>query len=272
MMADRRFFLTGCASGMGRRLTTTLAQQGHRVYATDLNADALEKTAEECGWPDDRVRCAALDVRDQSQWKQRFSEAVADFGHIDVTMNIAGVLQAAWADSTPEEYVHLQLDVNVKGVIFGTATAASHMVARGTGHIINIASIAGLVPVPGLSVYAASKAACRSYSIAAALELRPKGVFVTAVCPAAVQTPMLDRQVHNEAAEMFFSGARILTLADIEAAVLERALVRRPLVVHVPRSKAQLARFADWFPQVAPLMLPYYRWTGRKRLAQRRQE
>jgi 3-oxoacyl-[acyl-carrier protein] reductase len=271
MTVPQHFFLTGCASGMGRHLTGVLAEEGHHIFATDLSAEALEATASEANWPRDRVLLAALDVRDQAAWKARFAEAVGEFGHIDVLMNIAGVLQAAWADSTPEDYVHLQLDVNVKGVIFGTATAAQHMVPRGCGHIINIASIAGLVPVPGLSVYAASKAACRSYSIAAALELRSKGVYVTAVCPAAVQTPMLDRQVSNDAAEMFFSGVRILTLADIEHAVLRRAMRHRPLVVHVPRSKAQLARFADYFPWIAPLMLPYYRWSGRRRLAQRRQ-
>lgn len=270
MEQRRTFFLTGCASGMGRHLAGVLQREGASVFATDLDANTLDQAAAEDGWDPDRVRTRALDVRDHDAWKSAYAEAEERFGEIGVCMNIAGILQAAWADATPDAQIHSQVDVNLKGVIFGTMTAASHMVPRGRGHIVNIASIAALAPVPGLSVYAATKAACRSYSIAAALELRPKGVYVTAVCPASVQTPMLDRQVSNDAAELYFSGARILTLADIEHAVLHRALKKKPLVVQLPRAKAWLAKFANDFPGLAPMVLPYYRWTGRRRIAQRR--
>lgn len=263
-------FLTGCASGMGRHLTSALAKRGDRVYATDANFEALERTAQERGWPADRVKIARLDVTSYSAWEQVFGDAVKEFGGVDVVMNFAGLLLASFADQTPQREIDLQIDVNVKGVIYGTRIPAAHMVQRGKGHIVNIASVAGLVPVPGLSTYCASKYAVRAYSIAAALELRPKGVYVTAICPASVQTPMLDAQLHNDAAEMFFSGLRILTLDEIEHAILNRVLVHRPYELHLPWSKGQLARFVDRHPGIGPYMAPLYQWMGRKRMQQRR--
>lgn len=266
----KTYFLTGCGSGMGRHLTTALARRGDRVFATDVNADALARAQAELGWPAEQVRTAQLNVADAAQWESVFAEAVSAFGRIDVTMNIAGVLLAAWAESTPLREIDLQIDVNVKGVIFGTRVSAQHMVQQGGGHIVNIASAAGLVAVPGLSTYCASKFACRAYSISAAYELRPKNVYVTAVCPISIQTPLLDNQLHNDAAEMFFSGRRILTLEDIEREMFDYILVKKPYEVAIPRMKGVMAKFANWFPSVGTLMAKPYQASGRRRQARRR--
>lgn len=271
-MSDiKYFFITGCASGIAKHLTAVLLRQGHRVFATDVNLAALEQAARDNAWPEDRVRLRALDVRDADAWEAVFGAAVEEFGHIDVCMNIAGLLLAAWVTDQPINEVHSQIDVNVKGVVFGTRAAARHMVLRGKGHIINIASIAGLTPVPGMAVYAATKYAVRAYSLSANMELRKKGVYVTAICPASVQTPMLDGQLHNDAADLFYSGYRMLTVEEIEHAILHRAMRRRPpYEVHVPRLKTKLAKFVDIFPAVGPIFAPLYQWSGRRRQAQRR--
>lgn len=271
MPEQKNFFLTGCASGMGKHLTGVLLGQGHRVFATDVRLPALEAAAQESGWDRDRVRLSAHDVRDAASWEAVFGAAVEAFGHIDVSMNIAGLLLAAWADEQPIEEVHSQIDVNVKGVIFGTRIAARHMVPRGKGQIINIASIAGLTPVPGMAVYSATKYAVRAYSISAGMELRKKGVHVTVICPASVQTPMLDNQLHNDAADLFYSGHRMLTVKEIEHAILHRAMRRRPpYEVHLPRMKTKLAKLGDIFPFIWPLFEPLYKWSGRRRQARRR--
>lgn len=264
------YFLTGCASGMGRHLVGALVRRGENVYATDVNEAALARAREELGWPEGQVRTAALNVCDAEAWETSFATAVSAFGRIDVTMNIAGLLLASWAHETPLKEIDSQIDVNVKGVIFGTRVSAQHMLQHGGGHIINIASAAGLVPVPGLSTYCASKFACRAYSISAAYELRPKGVYVTAVCPITIQTPLLDNQLHNDAAEMFFSGRRILTLEDIEREIFDHVLVNRPYEVIIPRYKGWMAKFANWFPAVGPVMAAPYQSSGRKRQARRR--
>lgn len=264
------YFITGSASGIGRHLAHVLQAQGACIYAADLNFAALKQAALELSWPEERVQLAQLNVTKFEEWQRAMDHAVRLFGRVDVTMNIAGLLLASWAECTPLAEIDAQVDVNVKGVIYGTRVSAEVMVRQGHGHIINIASIAGLVPVPGMAVYCATKYAVRGYSLAAALELRPKGVYVTAVCPSTVETPMLDRQVENDAAEMFFSGHSILTLQDIEEAVIHRALRHKPYEVHVPRVKIWIIRWVDVFPFLAPIIAPLYRRSGRKRQEERR--
>jgi short-subunit dehydrogenase len=265
------FFLTGCASGMGRHLTDVFQKRGDRVFATDINAEALETASRELGWPEDRVICRALDVTKYDQWEACFSEAVEAFGGIDVTINFAGLLLSSWVHETPLKEIDSQVDVNIKGVIYGTRVSAAHMLGRGSGHILNVASIAGLIPVPGLAVYSATKYAVRAYSLSAALEMRSKGVYVTAFCPATVQTPMLDNQVDVDAAEMFFSGLRILTLEDIERAIL-RALRKKPYEMYIPWFKLRFFHIFENFPALSPLVEPFYRWSGRRRMLSRRKK
>ncbi len=270
-MADT-FFLTGCASGIGRHMADALQRRGDRVFATDVNHEALEATARDLGWPEERVRIHALDVTDYGAWEQVFAEAVSAFGGIDVCMNIAGLLLASWAEESPVGEIDSQIDVNVKGVMYGTRVASAHMVQRGHGHIVNISSIASMTPVPGMAIYSASKYAVRAYSLSAAMELRAKGVYVTAVCPSTIQTPMLDNQEENPAAEMFFAGLKILTLDEIEDAILHRALRRKPYLVEIPRWRNWFVRLGDLFPTLSVLLSPLYKRSGRKRQEQRRGE
>ena len=166
--------------------------------------------------------------------------------------------------------MHLQLDVNSKGVIFGTQAAVRVMLEQGHGHIINIASLAGVAPVPGLALYSASKFAVRGYTLAAAFELREKNIKVTAICPDAVQTPMLDQQVNREEAAMTFSGsASPLTVEDIARAVFERALPKAPLEITLPLLRGLMAKFGSAFPGSSFAMLNWLRSRGRQRQAQR---
>ena len=260
-----RFFITGCASGIGRHLADVLLAAGHRVFATDLDEVALRAHAEASAWPADRAHTRRLDVTQAGAWDLVFAEAVRTLGAVDVLCNVAGYLLPGYVGDFDAEAVHRHLDVNTKGVIFGTHTAARHMLGRGAGHIINIASLAALAPIPGISLYSASKYAVRGFSLAAAQELRPRGVAVTVVCPDAVQTPMLDLQVGYREAAMTFSGGRLLTVADIADAIVHRALPRRPLEIYLPRSRALLARLADLFPRAALWLRPILDRRGRAR-------
>ena len=170
-----RFLLTGCASGIGRHLADVLIARGHRVWATDIDLAGLRSHAAEAGWPEERVRSERLDVCDPAAWNRQVAAVVAAWGGIDVVLNIAGYIRPSRAAQATDEDVHRHFDVNVKGVVFGTRAAAEVMIAQGAGHIINIASLASLAPVPGISLYSASKYAVRAFSLAAAQELRPSG-------------------------------------------------------------------------------------------------
>lgn len=260
--AGRSFLVTGAASGIGQHLARELLARGARVCAADVNAAALESLRGNAG---EHLLTAALDVRDAAQWAALVERVSAQWGRLDVVLNVAGVIRPGYIHQFSEQDVHLQLDVNAKGVIFGTQAAAQHMIARGGGQIINIASLAGLAPVPGLSLYSASKFAVRGFSLAAAFELRDQGVKVTVICPDLVQTPMLDQQVDREEAALTFSGSKTpLTVDDIARAVFEQALPRAPLEITLPAVRGGMAKFASAFPATSVMLLKMLRARGRR--------
>lgn len=256
--------VTGGASGIGRHLTGALAARGHRVLATDLDGAALERQAVEQRWPADRVTRRSLDVRSESDWEAAVDQIVAEHGHVDVLLNVAGYLHPAWVVDVTARDIDLHFDVNVKGTVLGTRAAARRMVAAGKGHIVNFGSLASLAPVPGLSLYSASKFAVRGFSLAAATELARRGVAVTVVMPDAVQTPMLDKQVDHEEAALTFSGARALTVEEIARLVLDDVLVRRPMEITIPTGRGLLARFANTAPALSKLLAPALKKKGRR--------
>ncbi len=265
MGGPERFFLTGCASGIGRHLADRLVAEGCRLVATDINDEHLRTAAEQGGWPADRVRLRRLDVRDPQEWEEVMAEAVAAWGGIDVVMNIAGFMQSEWVHQSTVRTIDRHIDVNLKGVIHGTATASRQMLRQGHGHIINIASIAGLAPIPGLAVYAATKYACRGYSLAAALELRERNIFVTTISPDAVDTPLLAPQEGVDAAALLFSSRHLLTVEDIGRLVIEHVLKHRPMEVTIPRWRGWVARLTNIFPWLGFSLAPLFRWIGAKR-------
>ncbi|MFT5431769.1 MAG: NADP-dependent 3-hydroxy acid dehydrogenase YdfG, partial [Myxococcota bacterium] len=244
----RDFFLTGSASGIGRHLTTQLLAQGHRVTASDIDLEGLSSVAAKEGWDKDRLRIVGLDVRDGVGWERALTAASETYGGLDVVMNIAGYLKPGYTHEFDPADIDRHFDINCKGVIHGTHAAAKLMVRQGRGHIINIASMAALAPIPGLPLYSASKYAVRAFSLAAAEELRPLGVAVTVVCPDAVATPMLDLQKDYAEAALTFSGSRVLTVQDIADVILGRILTKRPVEVAIPASRALLAKAANNFP------------------------
>lgn len=266
-MKEQACFVTGAGSGIGAELVRGLLQRGARVTAADINLAGME-TLRPLAAPG-QLRCVSLDVRDPLRWQQCLAEAEQEQGSLAVLMNVAGVINPGYITDFSADDVHLQFDVNAKGVIFGTQAAARLMLPRGTGQIINIASLAGVAPVPGLALYSASKFAVRGYSLAAAFELRERGVKLTVICPDAVQTPMLDQQIGREEAALTFSGkAKVLTVADVAHAVFEQALPKAPLEICLPASRGLMAKLASAFPSASLLLMSRFRARGQE--AQRR--
>jgi len=247
--------VTGGASGIGRGLARRLYEHGHSLLVTDVNEEGLRKAAEADGLRDaGRVSLLRLDVRDPAAWAAAVGSVVSRWGRLDVLFNVAGVLVPVWTRDAKPDDVERTMDINAKGLMHGTNAAVRQMVIQKHGHIVNVASLAGIVPVPGLAIYSASKHAARAYSIAVAQEVRGDGVFVTAVCPALVATPMMDIQIEREEATFAFSGKRALTVDEVVTAIVERALVRKPLelVVAVPGSgQGVVAKVGNAVPRLA---------------------
>jgi 3-oxoacyl-[acyl-carrier protein] reductase len=250
------FVATGCASGIGRALADALARNGARLLATDRDLEALERGAAEAGWPVERVATRRLDVTSEPDWREALDDAERRFGPVTVLYNVAGYLRPGWAHAFPLEEVARHLDVNARGVILGTRLAAERMVAAGRGHIVNIASMAALAPIPGLALYSASKYAVRAFSLAAAVELARHGLAVTVVCPDAVATPMLDLQKQYREAAMTFTAPRVLTAEEVVAVLIGPVLAKRPLEVAIPPGRKWLARLADVVPELARRLAP----------------
>ncbi|MEW6775853.1 MAG: SDR family oxidoreductase [Bdellovibrionota bacterium] len=271
MPASQVMILTGCASGIARHVAEVLARDGHHLLLTDVNQQGLLGAAEEKGWSKNpEIALKKLDVRDPAAWEEAVASAVQKWGRLDVLLNIAGYLKPGFTHQVSAEEVDRHFDINVKGLIHGTRVAARQMVAQRAGHIVNIASMAGIAPIPGLSLYSGSKFAVRGFSLAAAQELRPHGVFVTTICPDAVQTPMLDLQRDYKEAAMTFSGPRALSVEEIADAIL-KALEEKPLEVRItpPRSgRAIAAQIVNAFPDLALRIGPLIQKQGLKRQKQ----
>jgi len=266
------YLVSGAASGIGRQMARALGREGARLMLTDIDADGLRSLLEEEGWErSPRVETHVLDVRDAAGWERLTAETVERFGSLDVMLNIAGYLRPGWLSDLPAEEIDKHVDINTKGVMYATLAGSRVMRAAGSGHIVNIASIAGISHVPGLAIYAASKHAVRGFSLSVAHELAADGVKVSVVCPDAVETPMLELQVESEAAAMTFGGGRGLSLEEIEAAIRE-VLRERPLekVVPIPGSgRGAAAKLANMFPSLGAIANGLVAAQGRRAQARR---
>jgi len=229
----KRFLLTGCASGVGKHLTGVLLKLGHSVIATDVNLKTLEETTWEGTGKLVRLK---LDVTKREDWDAAVVVAKTEFGALDVVMNIAGFLYPGKTqDDSTLRFIDLHVGVNITGVMYGTSIMSRFMIESmkegelvNGGHIINIASMAAKAPIDGLTLYSATKYGCRGFSLCAAKDLYPEGIYVTVVCPDAIRTPMLDMQVSHDSAVMSFCGVKALSVEDVERAIMDKVLINRP--------------------------------------------
>jgi 3-oxoacyl-[acyl-carrier protein] reductase len=243
-MPEAVTIITGAANGIGRQLARDLLARGdRRLILCDRDAAGLELSFG--GTPAARRR---LDVARLDEWRALIDGVVAEHGRLDALCNIAGVIVPGWIHEVDPAAIDLTIDVNVKGVLYGARLAAEQMVRQGAGHIVNMASLAGIAATPGNSLYCASKHAVRGFSLALAAELRGRGVAVSCVCPGVVDTHMLEVQLDRPEAALTFSAGAPLTTEQVSA-LLQRVLERRPVEVCLP--SPALSKFSNAFPGLA---------------------
>jgi NAD(P)-dependent dehydrogenase (short-subunit alcohol dehydrogenase family) len=265
-----RALVTGAASGIGRALVARLVSDGHSVVAVDIDSDGLDRAASDDAWPNDAVVRSRLDVRDDAAWEVLLDEVEANGPPIERLFLVAGVLRPGWiVDTTPEDY-RWHFDINVGGVVHGARSAARRMVGRKRGHIVIVASLAGVAAIPGIALYSASKFAVRGFGLALRQELDVHGVAVTVVCPDAVETPMLRLQEDYPEAALTFSGGRVLTVGDVVDALAGSVLRQRPAEVLLPLRRGALARVGAAFPSLAAGLERRLRAAGEARQRARR--
>jgi NAD(P)-dependent dehydrogenase (short-subunit alcohol dehydrogenase family) len=177
--------VTGGGSGIGRALSIELANRGAFVHVTDVDAQGAEATAKAIGA---NAAHAALDVRDGDA-VQRFCDSV---GRVDYMFNNAGIAVGGEVQDLSLSHWDRIIDVNIRGVVHGIHAVYPGMVARRRGHIVNTASLAGLLPTPLAVPYGLTKHAVVGLSHSLRLEAEGYGVKVSVLCPSAVETPILD--------------------------------------------------------------------------------
>jgi len=255
-----KILVTGAANGIGAAITAAGARRGDTVIAADLDKPKLAER-----WNGNRnVICEGLDVSSAEDWAALVERLDRDGHAIDVLVNVAGVLRSGKTGELSPRDVHLMLDVNTKGVIFGANAVAPGMIRRRSGHIINIGSTASLFATPGTTVYAASKFAVRGFSIAAAGDLARHGIAVTLVGPGPVKTGMLEQQRGDPNASLTFSGRRALTPEEVAQAVLGPVLKTRPLEIYLPGKDGILGKISNVLPRFFLSQLDSARRRGEK--------
>jgi len=181
--------VTGAASGIGLALSKALLDCGVHVWVTDIDAGRMKQAADALG---SKAHPLSLDVRDASAVREVIAGVAREFGRLDFLFNNAGIGVAGEVHELGADHFDRIIDVNIRGVVNGTIAAYPLMVKQRSGHIVNTASLAGLAPTPLLTPYSMTKHAIIGLSSSLRLEAAAYGVRVSAICPAAVETPMLD--------------------------------------------------------------------------------
>jgi NAD(P)-dependent dehydrogenase (short-subunit alcohol dehydrogenase family) len=188
-LAGRTAFVTGAASGIGFALAHAFAQAGMKVMLADIETDALSAAVESLHDIGPDVRGVTCDVADPLSVERAAEAAYAAFGNVHVLCNNAGVAGGSGVDNISLDTWRWVLDVNLMGVVHGVHTFVPHMRAHGEGrHIVNTASMAGMITGLGFSPYTASKFAVAGISEGLAIQLKPLGIVVSVLCPDFVRT------------------------------------------------------------------------------------
>jgi NAD(P)-dependent dehydrogenase (short-subunit alcohol dehydrogenase family) len=187
---DKVCIVTGAGSGIGKATAIRLAEEGGKVLCVDLNLESAQATTQEILETYGVALAIKADVGDVEQSNTFVARAVETWGRIDVLVNNAGVNLPGVFHEVSDATINKTLDVNVKGPMFASRAAIPHMLKQGSGSIVNISSVNGLVSEPFLAVYSASKGAVVMLTRGIALDYAARGIRCNCICPGWVDTPI----------------------------------------------------------------------------------
>jgi NAD(P)-dependent dehydrogenase (short-subunit alcohol dehydrogenase family) len=236
-LADKVVAVTGGARGIGLAIATALHGLGAKVAIGDIDETAVTEAGGRLGLQVYR----ALDVTDRRSFTDFLDAVERELGPLDVLVNNAGVIAAGNAVDEPDAATERVLDVNVRGVILGTKLAVPRMLSRGRGHIVNVGSMASVVPCAGIATYCASKHAVLGYTDSVRMENRGRGIHFSTIMPTLTNTEMIAGAGHAR-------GFKNAEPQDVARAVVG-VIVKPKRRVVVPRSMGILASAQRLMPQ-----------------------
>jgi NAD(P)-dependent dehydrogenase (short-subunit alcohol dehydrogenase family) len=246
--------VTGGGHGIGKAIALRLAGAGARVAIGDVDLAAAEDVAGEIG---DAAFAMPLDISDRDAFARFLDAAEERHGPLEVMVNNAGIDWIGPFHEEPDEVTRREIDVNLFGTTIGSKLALQRMLPRRSGHLVNVASGVGRVPLPGSATYSATKHAVVGLTESLRLEYRGSGVDFSVIQPAQVDTAMLDGQGRP-------STLAQVTADDVAEGVLD-ALRRRRFEVWVPRSQGASVKLGAILPRRARELM--FRLVGLDRIA-----
>lgn len=197
MAKDKVVLITGAAQGIGYEIGKSFAENGGKVFLTDLQEEAVEKAAEslrDLGYDAAGFKC---DVTDEKNIEQAIAKCVEHYGRVDILINNAGLQYVSMIEDFPTEKFELLIKVMLTAPFVALKHVLPVMKKQGCGRVINMASINGLVGFAGKAAYNSAKHGVIGLTKVAALETAEHGITVNAVCPGYVDTPLVRNQLSS---------------------------------------------------------------------------
>jgi short-subunit dehydrogenase len=264
-LAGLTVVITGAASGIGKATARLLAQDGVHLIVADVDGERLGRVVDEAAAGGASVTGIVADVSHPDAVGGLLERATSGGGAVDVVVHCAGVVDPGPLESTSVESAARQVDVNLLGTIYIARAFLPYFRARGHGHLILMASMGAIAPMPNETIYCATKFGVRGFGLALSLELRDTPIDVTVMCPDSVRTPQLRREALENGSSLAFAS-RLLTVDEVAGAIRDAILQPRTEVL-VPAFRGVLIRLLNLFPSGLSAALPLLDRLGRRRRA-----
>lgn len=218
---DKVILVTGGGNGLGRELVLNLLSKGAKVITIDINEAALEETALLAGSKSSSLNTLVVDITNKVSVEEFINKAIAYYGFVDGIINNAGIIQPFLRlNDLGYEAIERVINVNLYGTLYITKGFLPHLLSRAEGHIVNISSMGGFLPVPGQTVYGATKAAVKLLTEGLNSELKSTNVKVMVVFPGAIHTNIMgnsglvteNKPLSKTQAKMFLSPVKAAEL------------------------------------------------------------
>jgi len=259
-VSGKTVVVTGGGNGIGRELTLQLLKRGARVAAIDISEEGLAETVRLGGTYADRVSTHVCNITDREAVEALPEAIIAAHGQVDGLINCAGIIQP-FVKVNDLEYSAIErvMNVNFWGVMYMTKTFLPILLERPSAHILNVSSMGGFLPVPGQSIYGASKAAVKLLTEALHSELMETNVGVTVVFPGAIATDIskhsgLDAPTADEAAASGASKIKMTLPADAARMMLD-GIERDAYRVCVGKDSKMMDRLSRLMPERAAALI-----------------
>lgn len=245
MLTDKVALITGAASGIGLAMSQAFREAGCRVVMADVNEEALTREAEKL---DALAICADLSL--EVECKRLAEVAIEEYGGVDILINVAGIQKVVPIEDFPVDTWDFMIRLMLNAPFYLTKYCWPSMKERGWGRIIHLNSIHGLVASEFKSAYVTAKHGLTGLTKVSALEGGPYGITVNSICPAYVRTPLVDKQIADQAASHGIGEDEV-----IEKIMLQKASIKKLLE---PKTVADVALFlcSDSASQITGITLP----------------